>query len=211
MTDSSTSHHITIDPKTSNPAPYRGVMPEVFRHICATYLKLSGWKIEGDWPKVDKMVLVAAPHTSNWDGVNMLAAAGFYRSKLKWMGKKSLTTGPFGGIVKWLGCVPIDRSARHDVVAQMKTAFENAKDMVLAVPPEGTRSLTNEWKTGFYHIAHTANVPIVMSVLDYGAKTLGISGVLYPSGDIEADMKLIKSHYAKAVGKHPDKFSLGAV
>ena len=176
--------------------------------MCAAYLKLSGWNVYGNVPALDKAVLVAAPHTSNWDGINMLATAGFYRVKLKWMGKKSLTTGPFGGLIKWLGCVPIDRSAANDVVRAMTEAFASAPRMILAIPPEGTRSARREWKTGFYHIAHAANVPLILSVLDYGAKTIRLAAVIRPSGDYNADLKIIQSYYANARGKHADKFTL---
>ena len=150
-------------------------------------------------------VLVAAPHTSNWNGINMLATAGYYRVKLRWMGKKSLTTGPFGWLIKWLGCVPIDRSAANDVVKTMADAFAAETTMVLAIPPEGTRSRVNEWKSGFYHIAVAASVPIVLSVLDYKRKTMSIAAVVHPSGDYDADLPVIRGYYADTVGKHPAK------
>ncbi len=197
-----------IDQSTARPAASRGPLPEMVRWVCAIYLKLSGWKLRGDFPALDKAVLVAAPHTSNWDGINMLATAGYYRVKLKWMGKKSLTTGPFGGLIKWLGCVPIDRSAANDVVRVMADAFAATPRMILAIPPEGTRSATREWKTGFYHIASAANVPLILSVLDYGAKTISLAAVITPSGHYDSDLKIIQSYYASARGKHADKFAL---
>lgn len=204
----SSAGQILIDQSTARPAAYCGVAPEITRWICKAYLGLSGWKVRGDWPALHKAVLVAAPHTSNWDGVNMLATAGFYRVKLKWMGKKSLTTGPFGGLIKWLGCVPIDRSAANDVVRTMADVFAAETRMVLAIPPEGTRSATREWKTGFYHIARAAGVPLVLSVLDYGTKTVSLAAIVHPSGDYEADLALIQSHYANAVGKRPAQFAI---
>ncbi|MFN3463109.1 MAG: 1-acyl-sn-glycerol-3-phosphate acyltransferase [Terricaulis sp.] len=164
--------------------------------------------MRGDWPALDKAVLVAAPHTSNWDGVNMLATAGFYRVKLRWMGKKSLTQGPFGWLIKWLGCVPIDRSGANDVVRAMADAFAAAPRLILAIPPEGTRSPTREWKTGFYHIARAANVPLILSVLDYSTKTASLAAIVMPSGDYEADLRVIQSYYANATGKHADKFTI---
>ncbi len=198
--------HVLIDPSTSRPAPFRGVASEITRWICTAYLVLAGWKVRGDWPSLDKAVLVAAPHTSNWDGINMLATAGYYRVKLRWMGKKSLTTGPFGWLIKWLGCVPIDRSAANDVVRTMADVFTRETRMVLAIPPEGTRSAAREWKTGFYHIARAAAVPLVLSVLDYGTKTMTLAAVVYPGGDYESDLATIQSHYTKAVGKRAANF-----
>lgn len=196
-----------IDGSTARPAKFRGVGSEIVRWICTAYLKLTGWKISGDWPAIDKMVLVAAPHTSNWDGLNMLAAAGYYRVKLRWMGKASLTRGPFGWLIKALGCVPIDRSQSNDVVRVMAEAFGASERMLLAIPPEGTRSAVREWKSGFYHIAVAADVPILMTVLDYGTRRISLAAVLYPSGDYEADLALIRAHYANAKGKRREKFA----
>lgn len=197
--------HAAIAPTTSRPAPSKGLFSEFVRVCCIVYLKLTGWRMQGDWPAIDKMVLVAAPHTSNWDGLNMLAAAGFYRIRLRWMGKKSLTQGPFGWLIKALGCVPIDRSQSNDVMKTMADAFAAESHIVLAIPPEGTRDRVKEWKSGFYHIAVAANVPIVLSVLDYKGKTMSIAAVVHPSGDYEADLPMIRSYYANAVGKHPAK------
>lgn len=203
----SDAHQMKFDSATARPAAFRGPFSEVWRYLCAAYLKLAGWKIEGDWPRdMPKMVLIAAPHTSNWDGVNMLAAAGFYRVALKWMGKKELTTGPFGGLVKWLGCVPVDRKGKTDLVAQMAAAFAAVPRMTLAIPPEGTRAAVNEWKTGFYHIARAAGVPLVISVLDYGTRTIRLAGALFPSGDYAADLPAIKAHYQYAHGLRGGRF-----
>lgn len=195
-----------IDQSTARPAASRGPLADVVRWVSGAYLRLGGWKVRGDWPGLDKAVLVAAPHTSNWDGVNMLATAGFYRVKLRWMGKKSLTQGPFGWLIKWLGCVPIDRSGANDVVRAMADAFAAEPRMVLAIPPEGTRSAAREWKTGFYHIAHAANVPLVLSVLDYGTRTVSLAAVVRTSGDYEADLPIIRGYYANAAGKRPAQF-----
>ena len=199
------TRHVAIPPSPARSAPSKGPFSQFVRVCCIGFLKLTGWRMQGDWPAIGKMVLVAAPHTSNWDGLQMLVAAGYYRIRLRWMGKKSLTTGPFGWIIKALGCVPIDRSQSHDVVKVMADAIEAADNMVLAIPPEGTRARVNEWKSGFYHIAVAANVPIVLSVLDYKRKTMSIAAVVHPSGDYDADLPVIRSYYADAVGKHPAK------
>lgn len=198
---------VVIDGSTARPAAFRGVGSEVVRWTSAAYLKLAGWKVCGDWPGLEKAVLVAAPHTSNWDGLNMLATAGFYRVKLRWMGKASLTRGPFGWLMKALGCVPIDRSQSNDVVRIMSEAFGASERMVLAIPPEGTRSAVREWKSGFYHIAVAAGVPIILSVLDYGKKRVSLAAVVYPSGDYEADLGVIRGFYVGAEGKNRGKFA----
>jgi len=196
-----------LSPNSARPAPPQGPFTQLVHWVSGAFLKLGGWRIHGDWPAIDKMVLVAAPHTSNWDGINMLAAAGYYRVRLRWMGKKSLTQGPFGWLIKWLGCVPIDRSKSNDVVGAMTEAFAREDRMVLAIPPEGTRNAVREWKSGFYHIAVAANVPIVLSVLDYGKRTVRLAAVVFPSGDYDADLAVIQAHYTDAQGKHRDKFA----
>ncbi|MDZ7629491.1 MAG: 1-acyl-sn-glycerol-3-phosphate acyltransferase [Parvularculaceae bacterium] len=202
------ARHWRYQQHAARPGPYRGIAAEAWRFVCIAYLRLSGWRMRGDWPRdLPRIVLVAAPHTSNWDGFNMLAAAGYYRVPLKWMGKKELTQGPMGGLVRWLGCIPVDRDAKADLVNQMKAAFAASPTMVLAVAPEGTRAKSTGWKSGFYHIAAGAGVPIVMSVLDYGTKTISISGALLPGGDYEADLALIKSHYETARGMFDERVS----
>jgi 1-acyl-sn-glycerol-3-phosphate acyltransferase len=207
MMNNPVGRHILVDPATARPAPYRGALSEIIRWGCMAYLALAGWKMRGDWPKLDKFVLVAAPHTSNWDGINMLAAAAYYRVPLRWMGKKSLTTGPFGWLVRALGCIPIDRSRANDIVRIVADEMIASKTMVLAVPPEGTRSLARAWKTGFYHIARLAGAPIVVAILDYGTRTISIRAILYPGDDAEEDIALIRSHYREARGLRDDKFS----
>ncbi len=163
--------------------------------------------MEGDFPAIEKAVLLAAPHTSNWDGIWMLLTAGYYRRKLRWMGKQSLTTGLFGGLVKWAGCVPVDRSGSRDMVGQMVEAFAARPAMVLAIPPEGTRSRTEGWKSGFYHIAHGAGVPVLISVLDYGTRKVRLAALVWTSGDYEADLPRLRAFYDGAKGRHAEKFS----
>lgn len=202
--------HFVFQGTTAKPAPYRGWFAEVCAWLCRGYLALVGWKIRGDWPELPKVVLLAAPHTSNWDGFLMLVVAGAYRIKLKWMGKKSLVAGPFGGVMRALGVLPVDRGAKNGLVGSVSEAIAQAKDVILAISPEGTRTRVEEWKKGFYLIAHAANVPIVFSVLDFKTKILTISGWLLPSGDFDADWPLIRSHYAKAEGKFNENFALPA-
>lgn len=188
------------------PAPYRGPLREILHWLAWLILSLCGWKMRGDWPAVPKAVLIAAPHTSNWDGIWMLLAAAYLRINVKWMGKKSLTTGPLGRLVLAVGCVPVDRAASNDLVRTMADAFAAQSSMYLLVPPEGTRGRRDEWKTGFYHIARQANVPLILTVMDYGTRTIRIAGLFTPTGDYAADITLIRAQYRGAVGKHPAKF-----
>lgn len=206
----SPARHQVFNQDTARPAPYRGIGSEILRWLCMLYLKLSGWTLCGDWPNTPKAVLLAAPHTSNWDGLNMLATAGYYRVKLTWMGKASLAKGLGGRLLLRMGLLPVDRSGGRDTVDEAVQALERADSMILAVAPEGTRSTEAKWKTGYYHIARRAGAPIVFGVLDYGVKTIRISGMVTPTGDYDADRTLIRNHYKNATGKHADKFQLDA-
>lgn len=179
---------------------------EIWHWLGGAFLAIGGWKIAGDWPDDPKVIILAAPHTSNWDGIWMIAAAAKWRVRLRYMGKKSLTEGPLGGIVKWTGCIPIDRSQNNDVVSAMKSAFAAEDDMILAIPPEGTRDPVQKWKSGFYHIAVGAGVPITLAVMDYAKKTISLPATLWPSGDYAADLRIIQSFYAGAVAKFPENF-----
>lgn len=190
------------------PGPYRGIGSEIFRGVCWLFLKATGWHVASDWPGVRKSVVVAAPHTSNLDGLVMLAIAGWYREKLSWMGKASLARGPLGGIMRRAGCVPVDRTKSSDVVSQMKDAFGAAEHLHLAVSPEGTREATRDWKSGFWHIARSADVPLLIAVLDYGAHEMRFEGPMQAGDSFEDDMAVILSHYRDVKGRYPERFCL---
>ena len=170
-------------------------------------LRLSGWKIAGELPDTPKYVLIAAPHTSNWDLYYMLAIAFALRMKINWMGKDTLFRAPFGFILRWLGGVPIDRSKTNNIVAAMADEFSKHERLILAVPPAGTRGHRDYWKSGFYHIARIAQVPIVMGYLDYATKRGGFGGALTPGDDIAADMDRMRAFYGTVSGKFPDNES----
>ncbi|KPK52974.1 MAG: hypothetical protein AMJ63_07785 [Myxococcales bacterium SG8_38_1] len=174
------------------------------RLIGEAFLRVAGWKVEGERPSVDRYVIIAAPHTSNWDMPFMLAFAFIYDIPVKWMGKHTLFEGPKGTFFKWLGGMPIIRHRPGGVVGQMIEAFENNESLVLMVPAEGTRSHVDYWKSGFYHIACGADVPVVLSYLDFGKKVGGIGPALKMTGDISADMDKIRAFYAGMQGFKPE-------
>ncbi|MEZ5946180.1 MAG: 1-acyl-sn-glycerol-3-phosphate acyltransferase [Hyphomonas sp.] len=190
------------------PSAYHGIFSEMLRGGAWLFLKVNRWHVADDWPGVSKSVIVAAPHTSNLDGLLMLAIAAWYRQKLSWMGKASLVQGPFGGLVRRAGCVPVDRSNSADVVAQMREAVEAVDTLHLAVSPEGTRNANPNWKSGFWHIAHGASVPLMMAVLDYGTRQMRFVGPMQTSGDYETDLAEVVSHYRDAKGRVPENFVL---
>ena len=180
----------------------------VLRWFSIGFLKASGWKIYGQLPANGrKSVLIAAPHTSNWDLPYTLMVAFALRLNVYWMGKQSLFKAPFRGVMLWLGGIPIQRESSNNVVEASIAAIQNADGPVqLIVPPEGTRSKARYWKTGFYYIALGANVPIVMAYMDYARKESGLGPVFEPTDNIEADMVTIQAFYAPFKGKNPDQF-----
>jgi len=169
---------------------------------------LTGWKFEGSVPDEPKFVIIVAPHTSNWDfplGVMALFSLGF---RVSFLGKHTIFRWPFGIFVRWLGGIPVERSIKRDRVTESIAAFNAAEKLILAIAPEGTRKLVPRWKSGFYHVADGARVPIVPVVFDFGRKVVGICPPFFTTGDMEADMPVIKQHFAGAVARHPENFRL---
>ncbi|MBB1072864.1 lysophospholipid acyltransferase family protein [Rhodoferax sp. 4810] len=184
------------------------VVNGLFRWLSVVYLKMAGWQVLGSLPpEARRSVFIAAPHTSNWDLPYTLMVAFVLRLNVHWMGKASIFRFPFGGLMRWLGGIAVDRSKSNNLVAASADAITQAKSALqLIVPPEGTRSKTRYWKTGFYHIAQAAQVPIVMAYMDYSRKISGLGPVFYPTGDLEADMLSIKAFYAPFKGKNAEQF-----
>jgi 1-acyl-sn-glycerol-3-phosphate acyltransferase len=184
------------------------VVNTLLRGFSIAFLKLTGWKVEGSLPaNAAKCVLIAAPHTSNWDLPYTLMVAFVLRLNVYWMGKHNIFKPPFGPVMRWLGGIAVNREQSNNLVAASAEALKAADGMVqLIVPPEGTRSKSRYWKTGFYYIALGAQVPIVMAYLDFAHKRGGLGPVLAPTGDVEKDMATVKAFYAPIQGKHTDRF-----
>lgn len=185
----------------SEAAPRRG--NKVTRWLGRASLAVFGWQIIGFVPNLPKFVAIGAPHTSNWDfplGMAVFIALGL---RVSWMGKDSFVNGPGKRIWHWMGGVPINRKAAHGVVDQMIEAFNNRDKFVLGITPEGTRSKVDEWKTGFYHIARGAGVPIFPVEVDFKLKRVKLHPIFEPTGQLEADLKFLKSLYANAHAKRP--------
>ena len=184
------------------------VVNTALRGLSLAVLKLAGWKVSGQLPANGrKCVLIAAPHTSNWDLPYTLMVAFALRLNIYWMGKEQIFKPPFRGLMMWLGGLPVRRESANNLVAASITALQEADGPVqLVVPPEGTRSKARYWKTGFYYIAVGAQVPIVMAYMDSERKISGLGPVFEPTGDIEADMVTIKAFYAPFKGKNPSQF-----
>ncbi|WP_062786254.1 lysophospholipid acyltransferase family protein [Aquitalea pelogenes] len=181
------------------------ILRDLMRALSIFLLRLRGWRIAGQFPDLPKYVLIAAPHTSNWDFPLTLGVCFALRAKLYWMGKHTLFWGPMGPIMRWLGGIPVRRSRSNSLVQQMVEVYQRSDKLVVAIPPEGTRQRVKEWKTGFYHIACGAQVPVVLAYMDYARKECGFGPVFHPCGDIEADMPRIRAFYQDKTGKYPDQ------
>jgi len=181
--------------------------PEVGRFarlLGALYLRLFGWRVEGRVPDIGKAVLIAAPHTSSWDLPFMLATASALGVRLSWLGKRELFRGPFHWLFRRLGGLPVDRGSSHRLVQQAVDWFADTEQLFLAIAPSGTRRRTGHWKSGFYHIARAAGVPVMCTFLDYRRKVSGIGPTFMPSGDVRTDMDGIRRFYGDIIGRYPE-------
>ncbi|MCK6510838.1 lysophospholipid acyltransferase family protein [Myxococcota bacterium] len=168
-------------------------------------LKLVGWKAEGTLPG-KKVILITAPHTTNWDFFYMILMAMYFDIQISWMGKHTLFRFPYGWFMRWMGGIPIDRRANHNIVTATAEQFKKTDALILGIPAEGTRKYVDYWKSGFYFIAKEAHVPIVLGFLDYEKKIGGFGPSLIPSDDLRADMDKIRAFYKDIKGKYPEKF-----
>lgn len=179
------------------------------RWLSRLYLRLIGWKIGSALdPSVKKCVLVGAPHTSNMDYPITLATLYASGVNVRFLAKKSLFSFPLGILMRFTGGIPVDRSKHHNMVDAMIDMFIKHDRLILLIPVEGTRSYVKEWKSGFYHTAVGANVPIAMGYLDYGKKIAGFGDLFYPTGDYQKDLKKIQDFYRQFRARYPEKSSL---
>jgi 1-acyl-sn-glycerol-3-phosphate acyltransferase len=177
--------------------------------LCRLYLKLIGWKIGSTLdPSIKKCVLVAAPHTSNWDYPISLATLYACSVRVRFLAKDSLFKFPLGILMRATGGMPVDRSKHTNMVEAMVNMFERNNELILMIPVEGTRSYVKEWKSGFYHTAMGAKVPIVMGYLDYEKKVAGFGDLFYPTGDYGKDLLAIQNFYRQFTARYPEKSSL---
>ena len=175
------------------------------QHLARGLLRLCGWRLQDGVPDSPSYVLIAAPHTSNWDFPWMLLSAWGLGLRIHWIGKHTLFKPPFNGIMRRLGGFPVRRDSGQNMVDQAVTLLRERESLILTVPPEGSRSYRPYWRSGFYHIARLAEVPIVLSYLDYGHRRCGVGPAILPSGDLRADMARIRAFYADFRGKYPDQ------
>lgn len=186
-------------PTLGPPYPGRGLKAALGR----LWLRGLGWRIEGGRPAMAQAVVIAAPHTTNWDLPFTLAVAWALGIRIRWIGKHTLFKGPMGWLMRGLGGVAVDRRGRHNAVQAIAATFQRHPALMLIIPPEGTRGVAGRWKTGFYYVAVEAKVPIVLGFLDYARKVGGLGEVLVPTGDLAADFERVKAFYGPIQGKYP--------
>lgn len=179
------------------------------RILSGIILKLLGWKITGSVPlTIKKCVIIGAPHTSNLDFFIGRLVYFNFGVPVKFLIKKEAFQNPLGGLLKRAGGIPVDRGKRNNLVDEMTALFNNNEQLNMIVAAEGTRKLVTQWKRGFYHIASKANVPILLGFLDYKKKEAGFGPAIYPTGDFDADFKIIEDFYRTKTARHPEMFNL---
>lgn len=180
----------------------------MLKFISKTILRLTGWQLNIVLPEEKKFVLIGAPHTSNWDFPLAMLVFASIDLKIHWVAKIQMFRGPLYYLFTAMGGIPVDRNATQGFISQIVDRLNRSEEMVLTIAPEGTRSKTDYWKTGFYYIALEASVPICLGYIDYSKRTLGFTQTITPTGDIEKDFEQIKLFYLDIKGKHPDKHSI---
>lgn len=179
------------------------------RWLCKLYLNIIGWRIGSTLdPAIRKCVLVGAPHTSNMDYPITLATLYAAGVRVRFLAKNSLFRFPLGILMRATGGIPVDRSRHLNMVDTMINMFGQHNDLILLIPVEGTRSYVKEWKSGFYHTAIGAKVPIALGYLDYGRKEAGFGKLFYPTGDYQKDLAAIQDYYRQFKARYPEKSSL---
>ncbi len=173
-----------------------------WRSVCAWLLRMFGWRLAGSLPDRPKLVMIAAPHSSWWDGVWGLIMKSALGLNVSFMAKRELFAGPLGWLLRRAGGIPIERSQSSGVVEQMTERFAARERLWLGIAPEGTRKRVTKWKNGFWHIARNAGVPILPVYFDYPSRTIGLGPLFEPSEDLAADLAALRAFYAPWRGKH---------
>lgn len=182
-----------------------GPVARAVRRLLLLLYRMRGWTAVGEVPQSRRFIIIAAPHTSNWDFVNFLGLTADLGVRAHFMGKLSLFKWPLAGFMKQMGGIPVDRRNASNAVQQMVDEFARRAEFMLTVAPEGTRGKTAKWRTGFYQIALAAKVPMVVGLMDYGTKTGGLGPLIWPSGDFRADMLKVLEVYRTCIPKFPER------
>jgi len=204
MSEQERSAHDDLLPATPKAMPRAG--GPFRRWLGRGLLRMLGWKLEGEFPEQQKLVLAAAPHTSNWDFVLAMCLIMALGVRVSYLMKKEAFIWPFGALFMRLGGIPIDRGAAEDIVDQIAGWYRDHEKVWVVITPEGTRSKVDKWKTGFLRIAERAEVPVCVVAWDYPSKCMHIGPCWETTGDHIADVEAIRSYISKNyTGRHPAK------
>ncbi len=178
----------------------------------AAWFKWKGWTLGPNIPEnIDKCIVVAAPHTSNWDFVYSMAALHLFGVKMNYLAKKELFKFPMKGILKSTGAISVERSKNTGMVESIIQKFNESEKMILLIAGEGTRGKVDKWKSGLYHVAFGANIPIMPAYLDYAKKEAGFGGPIYPTENMQQTVDALKAVYADKTAKFPENFNLESI
>ncbi|MEH6791491.1 lysophospholipid acyltransferase family protein [Parasphingorhabdus sp.] len=180
-------------------------LSEIVRRFSLFIFRVNGWTAVQENPPPSKAVIIAAPHTSNWDFLYFFGLTNKLKINSYWIGKNTLFKWPWGDMMRRLGGIPVDRSKSQNMVDAMVREFGRRSEFLLTIPPEGTRGSVKEWRTGFYHIALQAKVPLIIGLMDYSKRTGGLGPSFMPSGDYKADMQKLSAFYHSVTPKYPEK------
>ncbi len=169
-------------------------------------MRLTGWRIQGNFPDLPKFVLIVAPHTSNWDFFHGACAYFALQLETTWLVKHSALKGPTGAIARYFGAAGINREQAGNIVHAYIAEFLRREAMILTITPEGTRKKVKEWKSGFHRVAVAAKVPIVPVAFDFPQKLVIINPPFFPGEDFDKDLPAIKAHFNANMARHPELF-----
>ncbi len=189
----------------------KGLVARLLTAVIDRWFGYQGWTVEGTAVEPRKFVIIAAPHTSNWDFVYFVGASKRLNLNLSFMGKKSLFRWPFGRMMREMGGIPVDRSKSGNYVDAMIDEFAKRSEFMLTIAPEGTRGKVRQWRTGFYHIAVGAGVPLVCGLMDYKRKVVGLGPAIWPTGDYAKDMEQVTAYYSRCTPKFPERGNPGVI
>lgn len=175
------------------------------QRLARALLRWSGWRLVGEAPPIPRCVIIFAPHTSNWDFPLLLAVRFAIGKPVAYLAKDSLFRFPVAGLLRATGAIPVDRREHHALVRRLAAAFRERDELWLAMSPEGTRAKTDHWKSGFYHVARDAGVPLLLAFIDAGRRECGLGDLIWLAGDVDADMARLRAFYADKRGIVPER------
>jgi 1-acyl-sn-glycerol-3-phosphate acyltransferase len=179
----------------------------IMQLFAKSLLELSGWRLVGQAPDIARCLIIFAPHTSSWDFPLLLCVRFALGRRVSYLAKQSLFRFPLIGLLRWTGAIPVERAGNHELVSTLADAFRQRNELWLAMSPEGTRAKTDHWKSGFYHVAREAKVPLLLGFIDARKRECGVADLLELSGDMDRDMAQLRAFYSQKQGIVPERAS----